>query len=151
MASPQDVQRVTELLGRAPMGGFEVVVRAADGDPLVIRNYPLLADGTPMPTRYYLVGRELVRAVGRLESTGAVGRAEQEIGLEAIEGAHGRYRAERDAAMPTDWTGPRPTGGVGGTRRGLKCLHAHYAYHLAGGEDPVGQWVQRELEAEPVQ
>ena len=26
----------------------------------------------------------------------------------------------------------RPTGGVGGTRRGVKCLHAHYAWYLAG-------------------
>jgi hypothetical protein len=37
---------------------------------------------------------------------------------------------------------------VGGTRRGVKCLHAHYAYSLAGGDDPVGRWVERAL-AEP--
>ena len=23
----------------------------------------------------------------------------------------------------------------------MKCLHAHYAWHLAGGDDPVGRWV----------
>ncbi len=38
-------------------------------------------------------------------------------------------------------TGPRPFGGVGGTRQGVKCLHAHYAWLLAGGDDPVGRWV----------
>jgi len=27
----------------------------------------------------------------------------------------------------------------------VKCLHAHYAYHLAGGADPVGQWVAAQL------
>jgi exopolyphosphatase/guanosine-5'-triphosphate,3'-diphosphate pyrophosphatase len=37
-------------------------------------------------------------------------------------------------------------GGVGGTARGIKCLHAHYAYHLAGGEDPVGAWVAERVE-----
>ena len=147
MASPADVQRVTELLGRAPMGAFEVVVRDAGGDPVVIRNEPLLSDGTPMPTRYYLVGREAVRAIGRLESTGGVARAEAEVGLEVIAGVHERYSAERDASVPAGWQGPRPSGGVGGTRRGVKCLHAHYAYHLAGGDDPVGRWVQEELDS----
>lgn len=147
MASPGDVQRVTELLGRTPMGDFEVVVRDTGGDPVVIRNEPLLADGTPMPTRYYLVGREAVRAVGRLESTGGVARAEAEVGLEAIAAAHERYMVERDASVPAGWQGPRPSGGVGGTRRGVKCLHAHYAYHLAGGDDAVGRWVQEELDS----
>jgi len=49
-ASAADVARVTELLGREPRAQFEVVVRAADGTPVVIRNAPLLDDGTPMPT-----------------------------------------------------------------------------------------------------
>ena len=44
MATQADVARVTELLGRAPQGDFEVVVRRADGDPVVVRNAPLLAD-----------------------------------------------------------------------------------------------------------
>ena len=46
---------------------------------------------------------------------------------------------------PPDHTGPRPPGGVGGTRTGVKCLHAHYAWYLAGGDDPVGAWVARQL------
>ncbi|MGH9157858.1 MAG: DUF501 domain-containing protein, partial [Acidimicrobiales bacterium] len=53
------------LLGRPPQGDFEVVVRGPDGGPAVIRNSPLLADGTPMPTRYWLVDEELRRAVSR--------------------------------------------------------------------------------------
>ena len=35
---------------------------------------------------------------------------------------------------------------MGGTRTGLKCLHAHYANHLAGGEDVVGTWVAERIE-----
>jgi hypothetical protein len=34
---------------------------------------------------------------------------------------------------------------VGGTRKGVKCLHAHLAWHLAGGDDPVGRWTVGEL------
>ncbi|MSZ61286.1 MAG: DUF501 domain-containing protein, partial [Actinobacteria bacterium] len=34
---------------------------------------------------------------------------------------------------------------VGGTRRGVKCLHAHFAHWLAGGDDAVGAWVADEL------
>jgi hypothetical protein len=144
-AHDADVLSVTALLGRPPQGDFEVVVRGADGGPVVVRNAPLLRDGTPMPTRYWLVGAAERVAVGRLESTGGVTAAEAEIGLEPIADAHRRYAAERDAAIPADHEGPRPTGGVGGTRRGVKCLHAHYAWYLAGGDDPVGRWVAERL------
>lgn len=122
-----------------------MVVRGPTGDPVVIRNAPLLSDGTPMPTRYWLVGPTEKRAVDRLEAAGGVRRAETEVPAEAVEAAHRTYRAERDDALPPDWTGARPSGGVAGTRQGVKCLHAHYAWYLAGGPDPVGRWVARQL------
>jgi len=140
-----DREMVAELLGRPPRAGFDVVVRRDNGWPVVIRNAPMLDDGTPMPTRFYLVDRDLVRRIGTLEAAGGVRRAEEEVGLEAIAATHRRYAAERDAAIPASWTGHRPSAGVGGTRRGVKCLHAHYAHHLAGGDDPVGAWVEHEL------
>lgn len=132
-------------LGRPVRAGFEVVVRAADGDPVVIRNSPLLDDGTPMPTLYWLVDPALRRDVGTLESLGGVRRAEAELDAAAVSEAHHRYASERDAELPADHVGPRPAGGVGGTRKGVKCLHAHYAWHLAGGDDPVGRWVEARL------
>ncbi|MEY2401731.1 MAG: uncharacterized protein QOJ08_1842 [Ilumatobacteraceae bacterium] len=111
-----------------------------------MRNAPLLDDGEPMPTRYWLVGKREVLAVSRLEAGGAVRRAESEIDAARIADAHARYAAERDAALPADHTGPRPHGGVGGTHTGVKCLHAHYAWFLAGGDDPVGAWVAQQLD-----
>ena len=132
----QDVARVSELLGRSPRGAFAVV----------IRNSPLLDDGTPMPTRYWLVGPAEVRAVSRLESAGGVAQAEADVDRDEVAGAHRRYAAERDAHIPPDHTGPVPAGGVGGTRAGVKCLHAHYAWFLAGGDDPVGRWVADQLD-----
>ena len=136
---------MARLLGRPPQGAFRVVVRDPDGGPVVIRNEPLLDDGTPMPTRYWLVGRLASVAVSRLETAGGVRRAEAEVDPAELVAAHRRYAAERDAAIPPGWSGPRPSGGVGGTRRGVKCLHAHYAWHLAGGDDPVGRWVAAQL------
>jgi hypothetical protein len=145
MASAADVERVTALLGREPRAEFEVVVRAPDGEPVVIRNAPLLADGTPMPTRYWLVGTDAVRAVSQLEADGGVRAAEAAVHAGALAAAHEAYARERADALPAGWDGPRPFGGVGGTRRGVKCLHAHYAWHLAGGDDPVGAWVAARL------
>lgn len=146
--SPEDRAAVAALLGRAPGGGFRIVVRhVADGSPVVIRNDPLLDDGRPMPTRYWLLGEPERTMVSRLESRGGVHRVEAIVGLEAIAAAHDRYAAERDAALPADWTGPRPSAGVGGTRVGVKCLHAHYGWWLAGGDDPVGAWVAERLAA----
>ncbi|HWH36104.1 MAG TPA: DUF501 domain-containing protein [Acidimicrobiales bacterium] len=140
---------VADLLGRRPRAGFAVVVRDRGGAPVVIRNQPLLDDGTPMPTRYWLVGRDARRAVGRLESAGGVREAEAAVDPEALAAAHRRYAAERDAALPAGHAGPRPSGGVGGSRRGVKCLHAHYAWYLAGGDDPVGRWVADRLALAP--
>jgi uncharacterized protein len=140
-----DLDRVEVLLGRVPRGAFRVVVRSPDGDPVVIRNAPLLDDGTPMPTRYWLVDESLRAAIGRLEAAGGVRRAEAEVDPSALAAAHDQYRHERDAALPSGHVGPRPSGGVGGTRRGVKCLHAHYAWYLAGGPDPVGEWVDAHL------
>jgi hypothetical protein len=149
MASAAEVERVTELLGRAPRAEFDVVVRTDRGEPVVIRNAPLLGDGTPMPTRYWLVAPDLVRAVARLEADGGVRTAAAAVDPEALAAAHATYARDRDAAVPDGWTGPRPFGGVGGTRRGVKCLHAHYAWYLAGGADPVGAWVAEQLDRAP--
>jgi hypothetical protein len=143
--SAADVARLSELLGREPMGSFEVVTRADDGAPAVIRNAPLLDDGTPMPTRYWLVDRDLVRRVSRVEADRGVRAAEAAVDPERLRRVHATYAAERDAAVPAGHVGPRPRGGVGGTRTGVKCLHAHYAYFLAGGDDPVGAWVADRL------
>lgn len=127
-----------------------MVVRDASGEPVVIKNAPLLDDGTPMPTRFWLVSPIEIRRIGRLESTGGVNAAEAEIDPEIVADAHRRYAAERDADIPTDHHGPRPTGGVGGTRIGIKCLHSHWAWHLAGGDDPVGRWIELHLTPEQI-
>lgn len=145
-ATPDDRRRVAELLGRDPSGGFVVVVRDPDGTPAVIRNNAFMDDGTPMPTLYWLCSRELTLRVSQLEAAGGVDRAEAEIDASELERAHRAYAIEREANIPAGFAGPRPSGGVAGTRTGVKCLHAHLAYLLAGGDDPVGRWVLDRLD-----
>lgn len=145
-ATAHDRDLVRHLLGREPNGQFVVVVRDLDGMPSVIKNAPFLDDGTPMPTRYWLCSPLILIAVSRLEAAGGVNQSEAEVDPEELEHAHRRYQAERDADIPSGYIGPRPSGGVAGTRTGVKCLHAHYAWHLAGGDDPVGRWVAARLQ-----
>lgn len=148
--SAEDLAAVTELIGRIPQGEFRVVVRSAQGEPVVLLNAPLLEDGTPMPTLYWLVGRKEVLAVSTLEAEGVIDEVEELIGLDAIATIHSAYAAQRDALIPSTHTGPRPSGGVGGTRQGVKCLHAHFAYWLAGGADAIGQWVADQLDTQGI-
>lgn len=112
---------------------------------MVIRNEPFLADGTPMPTRYWLIDPELHRRIGTLEAEGGVRAAEAAVDTVELAAAHATYASERDLLIDAGYSGPRPSGGVGGTRTGVKCLHAHYAWLLAGGDDPVGRWVEHRL------
>jgi hypothetical protein len=147
-AEHDDIEAVRALIGRTPSARFRVVVRDGDGGPVVIRNEPFLGDGTPMPTLYWLVGADAVRAVSHLEAAGGVRQASEAVDPVELAAAHERYTAERDAAIAPGHPGPRPSGGIGGTRRGVKCLHAHYAWFLAGGDDPVGRWVADRLTAE---
>ncbi|MFM2113962.1 MAG: hypothetical protein RL643_920 [Actinomycetota bacterium] len=148
-ATTLDIEQVAALLGRRPQGDFTVVLRHPNGDPRVVRNAPLLHDGTPMPTRYWLVDPADVAAVSRLEASGGVNTAEAAVDPDELLAAHQAYATERDAHIPAQHSGPRPYGGVAGTRRGVKCLHAHYASWLVGNADPVGKWVATQLEATP--
>jgi hypothetical protein len=140
-----DDAEVAGLLGRPPAGKYRVVVRRL-GRPAVLENAPFLDDGTPMPTRFWLVDPSLRDAVSRLESAGGVREADAGVDPEALTASHRAYAATRDADIGPANDGPRPAGGVGGTRQGVKCLHAHLAWWLAGGDDPVGDWVTARLD-----
>lgn len=161
--SAADIAAVREQLGREPTTVFSVVARCMpDGHPLVIRNAPYDADGKPFPTRYWLTCPDAVRVVSGLEASGEIRRWNERLATDAdlatrVGIAHTAYAGERDheAALlrgggrAGDVVAPAldaPTGGIGGTRVGVKCLHAHYAYHLAGGVDPIGAEVASQVE-----
>jgi exopolyphosphatase/guanosine-5'-triphosphate,3'-diphosphate pyrophosphatase len=142
-----DLIAVREQLGREPTTPFTVVARCTGGHPLVIRDAPLDVDGSPFPTTYWLSCPTAAKAVARLESAGWIARINERANTDAafsveLDAAHAAYAEDRASDLPAalGW------GGVGGTQRGVKCLHAHYAYHLAGGDDPVGAWVAERVE-----
>ena len=85
---------VASRLGREPGGAYAVVLRNGDGAPVVIANEPFFRDGTPMPTRYWLVDPDLRSRVGRLEAEGGVRHAEVEVDPEAVAASHLRYATE---------------------------------------------------------
>lgn len=144
-ASPGDLAVVEEYLGRPLSGRCAVVVRRLDGRPVVIENEPHLRDGTPMPTLFWLVDPELHDAVSRLEGSGGVHRFEELVDADALRRTHEEYaERRRRATLRTD--GAQASGGVGGTRVGVKCLHAHLANFLVGASDPVGELVAHEVE-----
>ena len=123
----------------------QAVARCPLGLPTAVAVPPLLDDGTPFPTRYWLTCPLAATRVGRIESIGGVKAMERWVesdpAIEARFLATGlRYAAERDLLVP-DEAPHRPTGGVAGSRRGVKCLHAQYADHVAGKDNPVGEMV----------
>lgn len=144
-AIPDDLAVVEANLGRPLAGRCAVVVRRLDGRPVVIENEPHLRDGTPMPTLFWLVDPEIHDAVSRLEGAGGVHRFEDLVDADALARTHTAY-AERRTRATVRSDGAQPSGGVGGTRVGVKCLHAHLANFLVGADDPVGELVAREVE-----
>ncbi len=146
-----DDRRVIELqIGRPLRADSEVVSRCHLDMPVVVRVPPHLDDGTPFPTLYWLTCPVAVTRIGRLEGSGGVKRMEAKLESdEAFAAAHTEasraYEAER-AALIESVDGPAPSGGVGGTATGVKCLHAHYAYTRGGGNNPIGQLVQDWIE-----
>jgi len=140
-----DQQVVALQLERPLRAAVEVVHRCPLGLPVVVAVPPLLDDGTPFPTRYWLSCPVARSRVGRIESAGGVRAMDRRIRHDtafaaAMADTNRRYAAERDALIPDDAT-PRPTGGVAGGSGGVKCLHAHYADHRAGNANPVGEFV----------
>ncbi len=121
----------------------EVVVRCHLALPVVVSVPPILEDGTPFPTRYWLSCPLAARRVARLESAGGIARLEAFVASSSelrdeMARANAAYATERDAALPIG-VDPAPTGGVGGNEgEGLKCLHAHYAHSAAASANPVG-------------
>ena len=142
---------VEAQLGRPPRSSVDVVSRCHLDLPVVIAVPPLLDDGTPFPTTYWLTCPLAVRRIGREESRGGVRGAEARIEsdptfADRYRTAMSRYAHDRDALIPGGTTGPRPTGGVGGSRAGVKCLHAHYADFRSGHDNPVGETVVSHVE-----
>jgi len=149
MTDDRDSEVLALQIGR-PLRATSTVLRRCDlGLPIVAEVPPILDTGEPFPTRYWLTCSLAHRRIARIEARGGVREADKAIEANpdlanAVEEAHDRYARERDASVPSD-ARHRPSGGVGGTSGGIKCLHAHYADFAAGNDNPVGLRVHAEI------
>ncbi|GMQ94206.1 MAG: DUF501 domain-containing protein [Acidimicrobiia bacterium] len=146
-----DSSVVAVQLRRPPRSSVEVRVRCHLGLPVVIDVPPILDDGTPFPTTHWLTCPLALRRISRIESAGGVGAADSLVAddpsvADSFAAAMKRYELNRDKLIPSDWDGPRPTGGVAGSRGGVKCLHAQYADTAAGNDNPIGADVAVQIE-----
>ncbi len=143
--TPQDVEVLTEQLGRPPRGVVGVAARCVCGRPLVVRTAPRLDDGTPFPTTYYLTSLQAVAAVSTVEAGGYMKEltarlAEDEELAAGHRRAHEAYLEDREAIAHV----PEIAGiSAGGMPHRVKCLHVLVAHALAAGPgvNPVGDEV----------
>ena len=121
----------------------------------------LSASPVPWPNFYWLCCPALAARVGRLEHLGLVQEWQNEIAGDSttpfaleLAAAHRQYGAARWAALSDDdraycesqhegFVAALRDAGVGGQKfvSQVKCLHAHLAHALAGGDNPVGRRV----------
>ncbi|HZY65286.1 MAG TPA: DUF501 domain-containing protein [Rubrobacteraceae bacterium] len=126
-----DREAVARQLGRE-LQPFRVVARCPFGIPSVIENEP----SRNMPTRFWLTCPHLDAAIARVEATGGVRAAQEELGDETVQEIHKRH---------LEIYGVR----VAGVREGgyVKCLHAFTALYLSGAiPNPVAEWTLDRLD-----
>jgi uncharacterized protein len=145
-AAPAERRLIQAQIGRDVRGSVAVAARCRYGLPAVVRTAPLLPDGTPFPTLYWLACPAARVAVGRLEAAGWNALLSQRVATEpelaaAHAAAHASYLAQRDAIAPLPGDP-----GVGGLPGRVKCLHALYAHQAATGADPVGRIVSQAVD-----
>jgi hypothetical protein len=106
---------------------------------MVVESHPLMEDGSPFPTTFWLTCPILVKRASRLEAAGVMAGMTATLGRdEELRGrladAIDRYRARRDSHLVIRDSGGPPGGGPDR----VKCLHAHVAHELADPPNPIG-------------
>jgi len=157
----EELRVIASQLSRKPRGVLSVERRCRFGYPQVIKVYPLLRDGAgracPFPTLFWLTCPTLIERLSRLEHQGYIKELERKLAedgrlREEYYQNHRDYIAERWAALtPEDRALAAEKGldkalrgrGIGGLADWdkVKCLHLHYAHHLARG-NAIGRWVE---------
>ena len=148
-AHPSDTDALVAQIGRPLRAASKVVARCPLHLPVVVQVPPVLDSGEPFPTLYWLSCPLAHKRIARLEAAGGVQTADARVEREpafasALEAAHRRYADKRDALAPV-YAPRRPSGGVGGSDASVKCLHAHFADHAAGHNNPVGQSIVEDV------
>ncbi|MGI8775735.1 MAG: DUF501 domain-containing protein [Actinomycetota bacterium] len=137
--SAADEAVVSAQLGRSLRGRWSVARRCHLGVPMAIENHPVLEDGAPFPTLYWLTCPLLLKRVSGLESRGDMAELNRRLAGDAslsarLTGSLERLQSRRDQHAVIEDAGAPPGGGPDK----VKCLHAHVAQELAQPGNPVG-------------
>jgi uncharacterized protein len=140
--SQEDLDAVTAQLGRPVRGVRAVAHRCSCGQPDVLMTEPLLPDGTPFPTLYYLTCPRATSAIGTLEAGGLMREMADRLATDpglaaAYRAAHERYLAQREQLGHVEHIAGISAGGMPDR---VKCLHVLVAHSLAEGPgvNPLG-------------
>lgn len=136
--SASQLSAVAEQLGRTPRGVIDIPYTTPDGRPAVVTTIPVLEDGTPFPTVYYLTDPRLTAAASRLESAGVMRTMQERLAdpdvAASYRAAHERYLSTRREVAQANGTPDLATDfSGGGMPDRVKCLHVLIAYSLAVG------------------
>jgi len=113
--------------------------------PATIKVPPNLDDGTPFPTTYWLTCPMYNKKIGSLESQGLIGKLDNELSNNTKLNREWKerqksYQKERENYQDKS-NKLIATGGVGGAKESIKCLHSHTADELSTGKNPIGKIV----------
>jgi hypothetical protein len=138
----QDIESVSDQLGRPARDIIAVAARCVCGNPIVVQTKPRLEDGTPFPTLYYLTLPAATSAVSTLEANGLMLELQTKLSLEpelaaAYTVAHEGYLADRKLLADVEEIEGISAGGMPNR---VKCLHSLVAHSLAKGPglNPIG-------------
>ncbi len=142
-----DVAALTVELGRPPRGLRAVAYRCRHGLPAVVQTDPILPDGSPFPTLYYLCCSTLNSTIGTMESEGVMARMTEQLAADAELAAHYRRAHESYLAERNELHDLGIQVSAGGMPTRVKCLHVLVAHALAVGPgvNPLGDAAIRML------
>jgi len=140
-----DSKIVEQQIDRKLRIDSEVSCRCHLNIPAVIKVPPKLEDGTPFPTTYWLTCPMYNKKIGSLESQGLIKELDKEIInnpdlKKQWKSRQISYEQEREK-LETEDIGPKASGGVGGAKESIKCLHSHTADELSTGMNIIGKIV----------
>jgi hypothetical protein len=162
----RDLEIIRRQLGRPPRGVIAIERRCRWGYPQVIKVYPLLhgeGEAFPFPTLFWLTCPALIEQLSALEHRGYIKELEKQLAedeelRQEYYQNHRDYIAERWAALTAEDRAlveerglasvlkERGIGGLADWDR-VKCLHLHFAHHLAR-ENVLGRWIENHFPIE---
>ncbi len=158
-----DLRVIGLQLQREVDSEFEIIKRCSLGYPLAILNRPLPRglDGPIFSTPWWLTCPQLKKDIHKLETERGLDRMfsfEMQIIYREFRKKAARKRCELIPPQlleeiyieqPTLYWEMMARGVAGETGKGLKCLHAHYAFFLLFPDYPLGQEIEQLLPGQP--